>query len=57
MAAMVKAVKKGFVRYAREHYPEDAERIIRKADELFPVLYAKVPDIGGKGNIPPGVHP
>ena len=50
MAAMVKAVKKGFVRYAREHYPEDAERIIRKADELFPVLYAKVPDIGGKGN-------
>ena len=50
MTAMVKAVKKGFVRYAREHYPEDAERIIRKADELFPVLYAKVPDIGGKGN-------
>ena len=41
MAAMTNTVKKGFVRYAREHYPEDAERIIRKADELFPVLYAK----------------
>ena len=50
MAAMVKAAKKGFVRYVREHYPEDAERIIRKADELFPVLYAKAPDIGGKEN-------
>ena len=50
MAAMVKAAKKGFVRYVREHYPEDEERIIRKADELFPVLYAKAPDIGGKEN-------
>lgn len=50
MAAMTNTVKKGFVRYAREHYPKDAERIIRRADELFPVLYAKAPDIGGKEN-------
>ena len=50
MAALVKAVKKGFIRYTREHYPDEAERIIRKADELFPALYAKAPDIGGKEN-------
>ena len=28
-----------------------ADQIIRKADELFPELYAKAPDIGGKENL------
>lgn len=50
MAALVKAVKKGFIRYTRGHYPDEAERIIRKADELFPALYAKAPDICGREN-------
>lgn len=50
MAALVKAVKKEFMRYAREHYPNEAEQIIRRADELFPALYAKAPDIGGREN-------
>lgn len=51
MAAMDKAIKKGFIRYTKKHYPEEAKEIIRKAEELFPVLYAKAPDIGGKENL------
>lgn len=51
MADMDKAVKKAFIRYTKEHFPDEAERIIQKADELFPVLYAKAPDIGGKENL------
>lgn len=51
MAAIVKRLKKGFIRYTKEHYPPDeANRIIRKANELYPVLYAKAPDIGGADN-------
>ena len=50
MAAMVKAVKKGFIGYTRARYPGEAEQIIRRAEELFPVLHAKAPDIGGKEN-------
>ncbi len=46
----VKFIKKAFIRYARERYPREAETILRKADELFPVLYAKAPDIGGAEN-------
>ena len=51
MAAMDKAIKKEFIRYTKKHYPEEAKEIIRKAEELFPVLYAKAPDIGGKENL------
>jgi len=51
MAAMDKAIKKEFIRYTKRHYPEEAKKIIRKAEELFPVLYAKAPDIGGKENL------
>lgn len=50
MAGMDKMVKKGFIRYTKKKYPNEAERIIRKADKLFPKLYAKAPDIGGKEN-------
>lgn len=46
----VKMIKKGFIRYIKERYPDEAETIIRKADELYPVLYAKAPDIGGAEN-------
>ncbi len=51
MAAMDKAIKKAFVNYTREKYPDEAERIITRADELFPILFAKAPDIGGKENL------
>jgi len=50
MTALVNSLKKGFIRYTKEHCPDEADRIIRKADELFPVLYAKAPDIGGAEN-------
>lgn len=50
MASIVKSLKKGLARYTKEHYPDEADRIIRKADELFPALYAKAPDIGGAEN-------
>ena len=46
----VKMIKKGFVRYTKERFPEEAETILRRAEELFPVLYAKAPDIGGAEN-------
>ena len=46
----VKMIKKGFIRYTKEHFPEEAETILRRAEELFPVLYAKAPDIGGAEN-------
>ena len=51
MAALDKAVRKAFIRYTKEHYPKDAEQIIREADRLFPELYAKAPDIGGRENL------
>lgn len=50
MAALDKMIKKGFIDYTKKHYPDEAEKIIQKADELFPVLYAKAPDIGGEEN-------
>ena len=49
--AMDKAVKKAFIRYTKKKYPDEAERIIKRADELFPKLYAKAPDIGGSENL------
>lgn len=51
MAAMDKAIKKGFIRYVNKHYPAEANDIIKRADDLFPKLYSKAPDIGGKENI------
>ena len=48
---MDKAVKKAFIRYTKKKYPDEAERIIKRADELFPKLYAKAPDIGGSENL------
>lgn len=50
MASLVKTVKKGLIRYTRKHFPDDADSIIKSADELYPELYAKAPDIGGKEN-------
>ena len=49
--AMDKSVKKAFIRYTKRKYPDESDRIIRKADELFPELYAKAPDIGGSENM------
>lgn len=51
MAVMDKAIKKGFIRYVNKHYPAEAKDIIKRADDLFPKLYSKAPDIGGKENI------
>ncbi len=49
--AIDKSVKKAFIRYTKKKYPGEADRIIKKADELFPKLYAKAPDIGGSENM------
>ncbi len=49
--AMDRSVKKAFIRYTKKNYPDEAEKIIKKADELFPQLYAKAPDIGGPENM------
>ena len=49
--AMDKSVKKAFIRYTKRKYPDESDRIIRKADELFTELYAKAPDIGGSENM------
>ena len=49
--AMDKSVKKAFIRYTKRKYPGESDRIIKKADELFPELYAKAPDIGGSENM------
>ena len=49
--AMDKSVKKAFIRYTKKKYPGESDRIIKKADELFPELYAKAPDIGGSENM------
>ncbi len=51
MAAMDKAIKMAFVNFTKEKYPDEPERILNRADELFPVLFAKAPDIGGKENL------
>ena len=50
MNAKVKMIRKGFIQYVKRHYPGEADAIIRKADEWFPVLAAKAPDIGGEEN-------
>lgn len=49
--AMDKAVKKAFIRYTKKKYPDESEQIIKRADALFPELYAKAPDIGGSENL------
>lgn len=43
-------VKKAFRKYTKKQYPKEADQIIQKAEELFPVYYAKAPYIGGKEN-------
>ena len=52
--AMDKSVKKAFIRYTKKKYPGEADGIIKKADELFPTLYAKAPGIGGSENMMAG---
>ena len=47
----VNMIKKAFVRYARERYPQEADAILRRAEELYPVFHAKAPDIGGAENL------
>ena len=49
--AMDKSVKKAFIRYTKKRFPGESDGIIKKADELFPELYAKAPDIGGSENM------
>ena len=51
MAGLEKKVKKAFIRYTKKHYPQEADSIIQRADELFPELYSKAPFIGGKENL------
>ncbi|MBO4835705.1 MAG: L-2-amino-thiazoline-4-carboxylic acid hydrolase [Oscillospiraceae bacterium] len=51
MAGLEKTVKKAFIRYTKKHYPQEAERIIERAEELFPTLYSKAPFIGGEENL------
>ena len=36
MAGLEKKVKKAFIRYTKKHYPQEADSIIQRTDELFP---------------------
>ena len=45
MAGLDKTVKKGFIRYTKKHYPQEAKAIIERAEKLFPELYSKAPFI------------
>lgn len=36
--AMDQAVKKAFIRYTKKKYPDESEKIIKRADELFRFL-------------------
>ena len=47
----VTMIQKGFVRYTKERYPKEADVILRRAEELYPILHAKAPDIGGAENL------
>ncbi len=38
------------IRYIKKHYPDEKNRIIRKAGDIFPRLMEKAPDLGGKSN-------
>ena len=40
MAGLEKKVTKAFIRYTKKHYPQEADSIIQRADELFPELYS-----------------
>lgn len=51
MGKLDQTIKKGFISYTKRHFPKDAKEIIKRAEELFPVLYAKAPDIGGAENM------
>ena len=44
-------VKIALVQYTKKHYPKSAKKIIYKAEKIYPRLYAKMPDIGGKKNM------
>lgn len=36
MTGLEKKVKKAFIRYTKKHYPQEADSIIQRTDELFP---------------------
>ncbi len=40
-----KLVNKGFVRYTKNHFSDEADTIIKKAHELYPKLHAKAPEV------------
>lgn len=50
MSKMGQAVKNAFIKYTKEHCPDDAVQIIERAEKLFPEMYAKAPYIGGDEN-------
>ena len=43
-------VKKAIRKYLRKHFPGEVKTIIKRAEEIFPKLVAKAPNIGGKEN-------
>ena len=47
---MINMLRKGFIRYTKRHWPKEAGKIIRRVDELLPVMSGKAPDIGGREN-------
>ena len=47
---MFPMLKKELAAYCRTHYPGEAAEIEKRAEALYPALYAKAPDLGGKEN-------
>ena len=44
-------IRKAFVSYAKDRFPDEANDIIRRADGMYPLLHGKAPDIGGDENL------
>ncbi len=47
---MDKTIRKGVLEYLDKNFGDQKSTIIKKADETYPELLKKAPDIGGKKN-------
>ncbi|MBR3508010.1 MAG: L-2-amino-thiazoline-4-carboxylic acid hydrolase [Lachnospiraceae bacterium] len=43
-------IKHAIKKYLRKHFPREEKVILKRAEEIFPKLVAKAPNIGGKEN-------
>lgn len=51
MLFMEKLVKHAIRKYLKRHFPNEMQRIIRRAEQIRPKLMRKAPDLGGKENM------